>query len=1120
MSAYLVNDRLVPDADFYRVACDPQVPVVVEACAGAGKTWMLVSRIVRALLEGAEPSQILAITFTRKAAGEMRERLQGLLRELALASHDQRVQGLCLRGLSLERAQALAPKLPAIYEKALSSGQSVQVSTIHGWFSRLLRAAPMDTLSQLGLPPQLKLLHEDEVDPWPTLWGRLLKRIDADEGDLRSAFVRLMQSERRSNLEAWLQAALGNRLEISLADAHDRLWTSVPSAQDSLPAWRSYSDPLVALGQAPLVEEARALAAEMGQLEGVKAQEAARLVVDALLTSDLQQRHALLNQAVMKKDGEPRKDISKKLQLLMPFQEWLQGLNQALAQNEAMRLHQDMVTLTRVLFEVYEAFKRDGGYIDMVDLERGADHLLRDDALAAWVQQRLDQQLRHVLIDEFQDTSPLQWRALREWLASYAGAGGGTDIKVFIVGDPKQSIYRFRRAEPRVFLAAKDFVKETLGGALLACDHTRRNAPGIIDGLNRVMAPLAQSGRFTGFRPHTTSSTDRHEWRCLPDVLRPPRAERHSSASKEKRNLEWRDSLNQARHLPDEVLREEEAEHCASAIAELMVTQGKQPQDFFILARKRQSLLLAAQALAQRGIAHAAPQDTLLADTPEARDLLAVLQAIVSPVHELALAHALRTPGLDVGDEGLMRLARSAKHAPPQEGGRWWGALQDVLKAEESLFDDETTARLKRAGRLLGTWRQVSHLLPPHDLMQRIVDDCDWRLALAERLSPSMCRQALLHLDAMLGQSLMLRGGRDATPYRWVRELRRLKTPLPAAASRDAVQLLTIHGAKGLEADVVFLMDTDGEPARADHHLVLVDWQPDQEAPTRCAFLAKESSPPPAMVDWMQAELQARHTEECNALYVALTRARQALYFSRTEPSRQHPHGSWWHALTSSGALNDSMRWAPSGRNGLLDTADAKLTERFNSLARLPKLAPKLTAKAAAQMAADPASEELARLGKAVHRVLEMITTRSMQERGPAIRDALARQAWRTVTQEEARPEPLTEERLQRLLWQVGRVLDHPHAQPWLDPDQLEWAANELVLWQDGRPIRIDRLVRRKTSQGVEWWVLDYKLSESPEQLPAYQQQMASYLRAVEPLAEGAPVRGAFITGTGEFHAL
>ena len=1120
MSAYLVNDRLVPDVDFYRVACDPQVPVVVEACAGAGKTWLLVSRIVRALLDGAEPSQILAITFTRKAAGEMRERLQGLLRQLALAPHEERVKELKFRGLDEARAQALAPQLTAVYERSLSTGQTVQVSTIHGWFSRLLRAAPLDTLSQLGLPPQLKLLSEDEVDPWPTLWGRLLKRIDGDEATLREAFVRLMRSERRHNLEAWLQSALANRLEISLADAHGRLWASVPSAQECLPEWAEHVDPLQALSGEACLQQARALASEMGKLSGVNATTAAALLVDALSTADLSQRLALMRQAVLTQSGEPRKNISKTLVNLPAFQEWLQSLNQALAQNEAMRVHQDMVTLSRALFEVYAAFKREGGYIDMVDLERGADHLLRDESLAAWVQQRLDQQLRHVLIDEFQDTSPLQWRALREWLASYGGAGGGSDIKVFIVGDPKQSIYRFRRAEPRVFLAAKDFVSQTLGGALLACDHTRRNAPGIIQGLNRVMAPLAQSGRFTGFRPHTTASTDEHQWLCLPDVLRPPRAER--GAAKGAREA-WRDSLTQARHLPDEVLREQEAEHCASAMAHLMATQNKQPQDFFILARKRQSLLLAAQALARRGIAHAAPQDALLAETAEARDLLAVLQAVVSPVHELALAHALRTPGLDVGDEGLMRLARAAQQCAPLEGGRWWAALQAQAKAPESLFDDDTTLRLRRAASLLAAWRHAANLLPPHDLMQAIVDDCDWRGALAARLSPPMCRQALLHLDAMLNQSLMLRGGRDATPYRWVRELRRLKTPLPAATSKGAVQLLTIHGAKGLEADVVFLMDTDGEPARSDHHLVLVDWQPDDEAPARCAFLAKESTPPPSMRAWMEAEFQARHTEECNALYVALTRARRALYFSRTEPSRAHPQGSWWGALTQSGALDDTMRWVAPAEPNPETPASGPTPDSAamcNELPRLPPLPARLRANAPSLPPEDPERAELARLGKAVHRVLEMITTRPWSDRSAAVREALARQAWRTVTQEEARPEPLTDERLQRLTWQVNRVLEHPDAQPWLDPAQLEWAANELVLWQDGRPIRIDRLVRRVTPQGRQWWVLDYKLSESPETLPAYREQMHNYLRAVQPLAGGDPVFGAFITGTGEFHAL
>ena len=164
---------------FYAVACDPRRSVAVEACAGAGKTWMLVSRILRALLDGSQPHEILAITFTKKAAGEMRQRLQEWLEAFAHAPLEQLEQELVARGLDQngpQGAQNKREQLQNLYQQLLASGRPLQIRTFHSWFAALLSTAPLALLQERGLPTHYELL-EDDAPAKAAVWRPFLAAV-------------------------------------------------------------------------------------------------------------------------------------------------------------------------------------------------------------------------------------------------------------------------------------------------------------------------------------------------------------------------------------------------------------------------------------------------------------------------------------------------------------------------------------------------------------------------------------------------------------------------------------------------------------------------------------------------------------------------------------------------------------------------------------------------------------------------------------------------------------------------------------------------------------------------------------------------------------------------------
>jgi ATP-dependent helicase/nuclease subunit A len=1095
--AFRVDDIQVDRDAFYAAACDPARSCAVEACAGSGKTWILVSRMLRALLEGAAPNEILAITFTRAAAGEMRQRLAEWLARYSAphSTHAERVEALRLRGLAPRGAEALAPTLAGLHARVLADGRPVEIRTFHAWFSQLLRGAPLALLDRIGLAPDLELIEDfDEHKPAVL---RAFQAAVLRDPRLRADYATLTAQRGRTQLRRWLDAAWHRRVEFELADEAGVLEDSVEPAAAVWPELARVEHPVDTVLEAFWQVRLRHVADVLGRASRTGRQ-AADVLVAALATGDARGRFEAAWRALFTREDMPRV-LNKAMAALADTQQALGQLMTQIHQEDSRLEHLRMVRLVRALFVAFADYKRARGYADMADLERCALALLADSELAGWVQERLDARVRHVLIDEFQDTSPLQWQALHAWLAGYAGAGGGASGQrppgVFIVGDPKQSIYRFRGAEPRVFAAAAQFIREGLGGNVLACDHTRRNAPGIVAAINTVFGGAVEAGAFSGFRAHTTEvAVDAGD--AVQSLPRIGRDARKGNAASNAPPV-WRDSLTSPRVEPDVVLRAREAAGVAQAIAAALAA-GAAPQEVFVLCRKRETLRLVATELERAHIAHSAVEDTSLAATTEAQDLIAVLDAIISPAHRLSLARALRSPLFGASDVDLLALSAAASAAGDRD---WWRALAAMAHAGPALA---------RARQLLQRWRSLAALLPPHDLLDRIVHDGELRERTVAVVPPEQRALALDAIDAVLAQALLLDGGRYATPYGFVRALKRRVVKSAPPLRADTVRLLTIHGAKGLEADCVFVTDSDPELPAATTTSLLVAWPVGSQRPSRCAFVYSETRCPASLRAVLDAEMRAREREELNGLYVAMTRARQRLVFSATEPYLRSPGSSWWQRVEPVASPVPRLEATPQAdaiarqratRSPVLKLLPAHVRPTAPPPADAPVQGRLFDAAAPPPATIDATRDaQAAALGRAVHRLLEWVTGGAPEGRLDDLAAAAAREFGAEAP---------------AVLRQARALLERPEAERFFTGRQLRWCGNEVAISDGGEVLRIDRLVQLDVAGEAVWWVLDYKLALAPESLEPYRRQLLRYRDAVRALQPGDAVRCAFIAGDG-----
>ncbi len=1107
--AYQLDGQDCSREAFYAVACDPARHVVVQACAGAGKTWMLVSRMVRALLQGTAAHEILAITFTKKAAGEMRSRLADWLKEFAAADDAQLHQELISRGISNEIASKpslnMREQLSNLHQQLIADGRGVQIRTFHSWFAALLRNAPLRVLEDLQLPAQYSLL-EDDSEAVALVWRGFYDLLDKD-AVLQAVYRASVQYTGRFNTEKALTAALSKRVEFELADAggaHSVVACSIQRFDEVFTEFAGLEQPLEMLTtNRDHRQKLRDAAMHLGRAPQPSFSAKGTELEVALANADYPAMFA----ALLTQKNEPRKFSDKiaGIDAVRIAQDLCVRVQLAQVQHEAWQHQQRMAQLLRALVACLRSVKREHAWVDMGDIERAAYHLLSDPVLSGWVQQRLDANTRQILIDEFQDTNPLQWQALQAWLSGYAGSGAGQVPSVFIVGDPKQSIYRFRRAEPQVFIAATAFVRDALGGTVLSCDHTRRNAKAVVAATNGVMLQAAEHG-YEGYRRHTTESAEAGAVLRLAQVERPDKQALDVPST-------WRDSLTEPRIEVEDKLHTLECRQAAHWVVQILasgiqVADGKahrplRASDIMVLSRKRDRLQRMREALQAAGVASVLSEKTKLMEHCEVQDIVALVDAVVSPTNDLALARALKSPLFGLHDEDLSAIAQIAQ----KERISWWYALSKTQLLRQHLQ---------------GLWPDLLKIqlwfkqLPPHDALSALYHHQQVMERFMAAAPTDMRPTVAANLQALLAAALDIGGGRFTTPYAWVRALKANQVPAPGSggANDQAVSLLTVHGAKGLEAHTVLLLDTNAPAEKARTMDVLIDWPAAQPTPVLFAFLASESQAPRSVQAALQAEQAARAREETNALYVAATRAKNTLLISSSQPHVADPNSPWQRfAQLPQGLVVDVALQLPTLEVASTIAAGAEASHTEFYLLKMPEVLMDIARAAtnniastalpaafpaiAANSPQEPASDS-SRIGQAMHRLLELYT--------PGL-------ALHTIAQAVGAQFQLAPAQARQALEAAQRITQGEAAWVW-DSAQIDWQANEVEVVAAGALQRIDRLVRHAATQ--TWWVLDYKSAASPERDAALLQQLASYHAAVQAANPTEPVRSAFITAQGK----
>ena len=1114
MSAGAVTARDRAEAA-QRTASDPAVSAFVAASAGSGKTKLLTDRLLRLMLAGAAPERIQCLTFTKAAAAEMALRLNATLGRWVTL--DDSALDARLAALDCAPSAAIREQARALFARVLDLPGGMRIGTIHAFCQSLLRRFPLeaqisphfrladdtDAAQSLRQSREAVLTHTDTSESLLALlaehatldqFGRLSADLQRREPDVRTAAALgadLLPALRRA---LGLGAADDDALIRAACDWHSDLLHGAAeiAARDASPASRERALNILEW----LAQAAGERAARWDDWCGL-------FLIQA---GTPRAAGAFVNQKLAAQNPE----------LAGIFLAEAARIVAVLDQRRALRVAEASAALIRLIAPVlarHAERKENTGLLDFDDLIGRTARLL-DEPGAAWVLYKLDGGLDHLLLDEVQDTAPAQWDIAHALTAEFFAGEGARDAPrtVFAVGDRKQSIFSFQGADAAAFDASRSAMASRVQGSGqdwrdVSLDVSFRSTVPVLALVDAVFSqPAAAAGVTGGALSHQADRTGMagsvEIWPLAPRTVAEPAPP-------------WAvPDRNQGFESAPQRLADALAAWIAGQTDGTVMLQSRDrplgPGDVLVLLRRRgafdRSLV---RALKQRGVPVAGLDRLVLAEQPAVADLLALCAVLLNRDDDLSLACVLKSPLGFCDEDSLMALAMD------RGGETLWSALRD--RAGER--PDWGQAH----GFIAALMARVDHATP-HALLSEALTGLGGRARLFARLGG----EAAEPIDELLNQALAFQRAHPPSLQGFVdwlaRSAREVKREAEGAGG--SVRIMTVHGAKGLEAPLVILPDTSGLPPERD----MLHWTDDPVTGAKLPLWSPRKEVRCAAVDDLRVGARADAMAEHNRLlYVALTRAKDRLLVCGWDLAKVSDQS--WYRLIAGGfdALGATAMpfaaWEGEARTlACAQTAEAERDERRDhgppeplpdwagsipdwtpapapAESALPlHLAPSRPEGAAMGMVPGAASPLLARAdakfrrGRLIHTLLQHLPELPRSER------AAAMAAWLARPDHAAISDGLGADGLAA---EVLAVLDHPDLAPLFGPGSRA----EVPLTGVIGDAVIGGLVDRLAVLPDRVLLADYKTNRDPPASIAgtpvlYLRQMAAYralLRRIHP---------------------